>query len=116
VLTHIKSGKLKALAVSTAKRSLALPQVPTLAETVLPGFDAVTWFALYAPVGVSKSVMDRIVPQIAKTMNSTEVKERLAVVGVEPAASTPEEVVKRQAAETAMWKEVIARSKITLED
>jgi tripartite-type tricarboxylate transporter receptor subunit TctC len=116
VLTHIKSGRLKVLAVTTAKRSQALPQVPTLAETVLPGFEAVTWFALYAPVGVPKNVMSRIVPQIAKTMNSPEVKERLGALGVEPAASTPEQVVKRQAAETAMWKEVITSSKISLED
>jgi tripartite-type tricarboxylate transporter receptor subunit TctC len=116
VLTHIKSGKLKALAVTTAKRALALPEVPTLAETVLPGFEAVTWFAIYAPAGVPKSAMAKLVPQIAKTMNSAEVKERLAGVGVEPTASTPEEVAKRQAAETAMWKDVIARSKITLED
>ena len=116
VLTHIKSGKLKALAVTTAKRSQALPQVPTLAETVLPGFEAVTWFALYAPAGTPKSVLARLVPQVAKTMSSAEVKERLHTVGVEPTSSTPEEVVKRQAAETAMWKEVITRSKITLED
>jgi tripartite-type tricarboxylate transporter receptor subunit TctC len=116
VLTHIKSGKLKALAVTTAKRSQALPQVPTLAVTELPGFDAVTWFALYAPAGTPKSVLARLVPQVAKTMSSAEVKERLHTVGVEPTSSTPEEVVKRQAAETAMWKEVITRSKITLED
>lgn len=116
VLSYIKSGKLKALAVTTAKRSEALPDVPTLAETVLPGFEAVTWFALYAPKGVPKSVVDKVVPQIAKTMSSKEVKERLGAVGVEAASSTPEDVVKRQAAETAMWKDVIARSKISLEE
>ncbi|TFZ02799.1 tripartite tricarboxylate transporter substrate binding protein [Ramlibacter henchirensis] len=116
VLTHIKSGKLKALAVTTAKRSQALPAVPTLAETVLPGFEAVTWFAVYAPAGTPKAALDKLVPQIAKTMASTEVKERLHAVGVEPTASTPDEVAKRQAAETAMWKDVIARSKISLED
>jgi tripartite-type tricarboxylate transporter receptor subunit TctC len=116
VLTHIKSGKLKALAVTTAKRSLALPEVPTLSETVLPGFEAVTWFALYAPAGLPNTVLARLVPQIAKTMSSAEVKERLATVGVEPTSSTPEAVAKRQAAETALWKEVITRSKISLED
>lgn len=116
VLTHIKSGKLKALAVTTAKRSVALPQVPTLAETVLPGFEAVTWFALYAPAGTPKSVMDKLVPQVAKTMASAEVKNSLGGVGVEPTSSTPAEVVKRQAAETAMWRDVISRSKISLED
>lgn len=116
VLTHIKSGKLKALAVTTARRAQALPQVPTLAETVLPGFEAVTWFALYAPAGTPRSAIARIVPQVAKTMNSAEVKERLGAVGVEPTSSTPEEVARRQAAETATWKEVITRSKISLED
>ncbi|CAM3558568.1 ABC transporter substrate-binding protein [Bordetella sputigena] len=116
VLSYIKSGKLKALAVTTAKRSEALPDVPTLAETVLPGFEAVTWFALYAPKGVPQNVLDKVVPQIAKTMGSKEVKERLGAVGVEPASSTPQAVVKRQADETALWKDVIARSKISLED
>jgi tripartite-type tricarboxylate transporter receptor subunit TctC len=116
VLSHIKSGRLKALAVTTAKRSQALPQVPTLEETVLPGFEAVTWFALYAPAGLPKSVMARLVPQIAKTMDSAEVKERLATVGVEPASSTPEQLKKRQAAETAIWGDVITRAKITLEE
>ncbi|MEN9889417.1 MAG: hypothetical protein RL559_1454 [Pseudomonadota bacterium] len=116
VLTHIRSGKLRALAVTTAKRSQALPEVPTLAETVLPGFEAVTWFAVYAPAGVPKAALDKLVPQIAKTMNSAEVRERLNAVGVEPTASTPDEVARRQAAETAMWRDVIAQSRITLED
>lgn len=116
VLQHIKSGKLKALAVTTAKRSEALPDVPTLAESVLPGFEAVTWFALYGPKGLPQEVLDKVVPQVAKTMASPEVKARLGAVGVEPASSTPEEVAKRQAAETAMWKDVIARSNISLEN
>jgi tripartite-type tricarboxylate transporter receptor subunit TctC len=116
VLPYIKSGKLKALAVTTTKRSEALPDVPTLSETVLPGFEAVTWFALYAPKGVPQNVIDKLVPQIAKTMASPEVKERLGAVGVEPASSTPQALVKRQAEETALWKDVITRSKISLED
>ncbi|ANN79682.1 Bug family tripartite tricarboxylate transporter substrate binding protein [Bordetella flabilis] len=116
VLSYIKSGKLKALAVTTTKRSEALPDVPTLGETVLPGFEAVTWFALYAPKGVPQNVIDKLVPQIAKTMASKEVKERLGAVGVEPASSTPQALVKRQAEETALWKDVITRSKISLED
>lgn len=116
VLSYIRAGKLKALAVTTAKRSEALPDVPTLGETVLPGFEATTWFALYAPKGVPRAVIDKVVPEVAKTMASKEVKERMSVVGVEPMSSTPEDVVKRQAAETAMWKDVIAKSKISLED
>lgn len=115
-LTHIKSGKLKALAVTTAKRTTALPDVPTLSETILPGFEAVTWFALYAPAGVPKDVVTKLVPQVAKTMASAQVKASLGAVGVEPTSSSPEEVVKRQTTETAMWRDVIARSKITLED
>lgn len=116
VLSHIKSGKLKALAVTTAKRSIALPDVPTLSETVLPGFEAVTWFALYAPAGVPKSVTDKLASQVAKTMASPAVKTSLGAVGVEPASSTPNELVKRQAAETTLWQEVITRSNIKLAD
>ena len=116
VLTHIKAGKLKALAVTTAKRAEAMPNVPTLSETVLPGFEAVTWFALYAPLGLPKSVVAKLGPQVAKTMASPEVKERLNAVGVEPAFSSAEAVKKRQAAETKTWSEVIAKSHITLDE
>jgi tripartite-type tricarboxylate transporter receptor subunit TctC len=116
VLTLIKAGKLKALAVTTAKRAEAMPSVPTLSETVLPGFEAVTWFALYAPAGLAKSVVAKMGPQIAKTMASPEVKERLGAVGVEAAFSSAEAVAKRQAAETKTWSEVIAKSHITLDE
>ncbi len=116
VLAQIKGGKLKALAVTTAKRSEAMPNVPTLAESALPGFEAVTWFALYAPAGLPKSVLAKIGPQIAKTMMSAEVKERLNAVGVEPASSSPEAVAKRQEAETKTWSDVITKSHITLDD
>ncbi|KAI3601375.1 BUG/TctC family periplasmic protein (plasmid) [Cupriavidus necator H850] len=116
VLTLIKAGKLKALAVTTSKRAQAMPNVPTLSETVLPGFEAVTWFALYAPAGTPKTVLDKMVPQIAKTMGSKEVKERMFAYGVEPASGSPEEVVKRQSAETKLWTDVIAKSHITLDD
>jgi tripartite-type tricarboxylate transporter receptor subunit TctC len=116
VLSLIKGGKLKALAVTTAKRAQAMPNIPTLSETVLPGFEAVTWFALYAPAGVPKSVIAKMVPQIAKTMGSEEVKQRMFSVGVEPASSSPEDVVKRQADETKTWTDVISKSHITLND
>lgn len=116
VLPHIKAGKLKALATSTARRTQALPDVPTLAETVLPGFEAVTWFALYAPAGIPKATLATLVAQVGKTMGAAEVRERLNAVGVEPASSTPEDVARRQAAETAMWRDVITRSKIALDD
>jgi tripartite-type tricarboxylate transporter receptor subunit TctC len=116
VLSLIKGGKLKALAVTTAKRAQAMPDIPTLSETVLPGFEAVTWFALYAPAGVPKNVIAKMVPQIAKTMGSEEVKQRLFAVGVEPASSSPEEVAKRQADETKTWTDVISKSHITLND
>ncbi|MES2183721.1 MAG: tripartite tricarboxylate transporter substrate binding protein [Pseudomonadota bacterium] len=116
VLTQIKAGKLKALAVTTTKRAQAMPNIPTLSETVLPGFEAVTWFALYAPAGVPKNVIAKMGPQIAKTMGSEEVKERMYAVGVEPASSSPEEVAKRQAAETKTWADVISKSHITLDD
>lgn len=116
VLTHIKAGKLKALAVTTAKRAQAMPNIPTLAETVLPGFDAVTWFALYAPVGTPKNVIDKLVPQISKTLGSKELKERMNAYGVEPTGSSPDEVAKRQSAETKLWSEVISKSHITLDE
>ena len=93
-LPNIREGKLVALGVSTAKRSSALPNVPTIAEGGLPGFDYNLWIGMYAPAGTPADVVDKINADVAKALASPEVRERLAALGAEPMVMTPAEFKK----------------------
>jgi tripartite-type tricarboxylate transporter receptor subunit TctC len=93
-LPHVKEGKLVALGVSTAKRSSALPNVPTIAESGLPGFDYNLWVGMFAPAGTPADVVAKIAGDTAKALQSPEVKERLAALGAEPMPMTPAEFAK----------------------
>lgn len=104
---HIASGKLRPLAVTTAKRSSALPNVPTAQEAGLPGYEVSPWFAVFAPAGTPKPVIDRLQSELTKAMQLPDVKERFASVGAEPIGSTPEELRKYLASETARWTKLI---------
>jgi tripartite-type tricarboxylate transporter receptor subunit TctC len=86
---HIKAGKLRALAVTSDKRVSALPEVPTLAEAALPGFNSISWIGLLAPAGTPKDVVDRISADVRETVAREEVRDRLVQLGAVPAATTP---------------------------
>ena len=90
-LPFVRDGKLVALAVSTAKRSSALPNVPTVAEAGLPGFDYSLWVGMFAPAGTPPDVVDRIARDIRTVAQSADVKERFAALGAEPMPMTPPE-------------------------
>jgi tripartite-type tricarboxylate transporter receptor subunit TctC len=90
-LPNIREGKLVALGVSTAKRSSALPNVPTIAESGLPGFDYNLWIGMYAPAGTPNDVVDKINADVARALASSEVRERLAALGAEPMLMSPAE-------------------------
>ena len=90
-LPFVRDGKLVALAVSTAKRSSALPSVPTVAESGLPGFDYTLWIGLFAPAGTPPEVVDKIARDVRSTVQSADVKERFATLGAEPMLMTPAE-------------------------
>ena len=90
-LPNIREGKLVALGVSTAKRSSALPNVPTIAESGLPGFDYNLWVGLWAPAGTPQDVVDKITADVAKVLAMPDVRERLAALGAEPMTMTPAE-------------------------
>ena len=92
VAPHIKSGKLKLLAVAGPTRSALLPDVPTIAEAGLPGFGATSWGALLAPAGTPKAVIDRLYQESVAALNSPDIKERLGALGAEVVASTPEQL------------------------
>jgi tripartite-type tricarboxylate transporter receptor subunit TctC len=88
VLPHIKGGKLRALAVTTGKRSSALPDVPTLAESGLKDFDAGTWFGVLAPAGTPKDVLAKLSAEMVKVIHSPDFRQRMAEIGAEPVGNT----------------------------
>ncbi len=107
-LPHIKSGKLKALAVTSAQRSAALPNVPTVAEAgPVIGFDASSWFGLFAPAGTPADIVNRINQETAKAFQSPTFKERLLAQGAIPGGQPPAEFAKFIAAETKKWAQVV---------
>lgn len=115
VMPQIKAGKLKALAVTTAERSKVLPDLPTLGEKALPGFEASTWFAVYAPAGVPRDIVMKLNGAIQKTLADGEVRERLEKAGIEPKGSTPEELEALQRRDMEKWAEVVKRANIKLD-
>ncbi|RYF20311.1 MAG: tripartite tricarboxylate transporter substrate binding protein, partial [Comamonadaceae bacterium] len=115
-MPHVKSGRLRALAVTSAKRSALAPELPTLAESGLPGFSSVTWFGVYLPAGAPPALVERVHKAFTKAMQSPEVIDSLAKLGVEPAApSTPAQFNAMVQADSARWANVIKQHKITLE-
>ncbi len=112
-LPFVKADRLRVLAVSTATRSAAMPDVPTIAESGVPGFDAFTWFALYAPAGTPQPIVNRLHGEVVKIFSNPDVINRLAGFGAEVALTSPSELASFQAAETKKWAEVIKRAGIT---
>lgn len=92
VLAQVKAGRLRALAVTTAKRSAVVPELPTLSESGLPGFDVSTWQAVLAPAGTPREIVVRLNAEIARIMALPEIKERFLSFGTDAAASTPEQL------------------------
>jgi len=112
-LPHIKSGKLKALAVTSSQRSAALPDVPTVEEVggpALKGFEASSWFGLLAPAGTSADVVNRIQQEVAKALATPAVKEKLLAQGAIPGGNTPADFVKFIDAEHIKWAKVVKAS------
>jgi len=104
-----KEGKIRAIAQTTAKRSSAAPDVPTVAET-LPGFEAITWFAMFAPANTPKPVIDRLNAEVLRVFKLPEVAERLKTLGLEAVLSSPDELAKYQATEIVKWAKVVKES------
>ena len=104
---HIQSGKLRPIAVTTAKRSSALPHVPTIAEAGLPGYDLSPWFAVFMPAGTPPAIVERINAALLEAMKLPEVKARFATIGAEPIGSTPAQLAAHLDAEMAKWGQII---------
>ena len=115
VLSHIKTGKLKALAVTGSSRSAALPNVPTLAEAGVKDVDVYSWQGIAAPKGLPKDVKALLHTTIVGALNDPQVKDKLTEQGFEVVASSPEQFTKFQAQELARWRDVITNGKITID-
>jgi len=107
VLSQIQARKVKPLAVSTAKRSSALPEVPTISEAGLPGYDAASWYGLFAPAGIPKDVLRVLSTEIVKIMQVPEVRQRFSGDGFEPVGSTPDQFAKFVRTEIVKWEKII---------
>ncbi len=105
-----KAGKLRPLAVTTAKRSAIAPDVPTLAESGLPGFEVGSWQGVFAPAGTPAPIVKRLNAEIVKILHMPEVNERLAGLGAEIVADSPEEFAALVKAEVVKWSDVVRKS------
>ena len=115
VLPHIKAGKLRALAVTTAKRSVALPDVPTLEEAGLPGFDMGTWFGMLAPAGTPKDIVARLNADMVKIIQSPEFRKKMDDIGADPIANTPEQMARQIKDDTARFARLVKEAKVSLD-
>ena len=113
-MPHVRDGKLRALAVTTAKRSALAPDMPTVSE-VLPGFESVTWFGVYGPKGLPQDVTAKINQAVNAALADSDVKERFARLGAEPAGGTPQAFAAMVKADNSKWKKIIADRKISVE-
>jgi len=115
MLPHIKSGRLKALGVGSAKRVPALPDLPTISEAGVPGYEATNWWGIVAPAGTPKPVIDRLHKELAVILTSAETKKRFESEGGEAAQTSPEEFGRFIAAETVKWARVVKEADIKAE-
>ncbi|HKW84311.1 MAG TPA: tripartite tricarboxylate transporter substrate binding protein, partial [Burkholderiaceae bacterium] len=109
-LPLVREGKLRALGVTSAKRSVAAPDIPTIAEQGLPGFEAVSWFALFVPAGTPRPIIDKLQAEVKRTLELPGVGKRLGEIGLDPVGSSPEELGAYQAAEIVKWAKVVKDS------
>jgi tripartite-type tricarboxylate transporter receptor subunit TctC len=109
-MTQVKAGKLKALAVTTAERSKLVPELPTMAEAGLPGFDISTWYGLFAPAGTQPAIVSKWNADVTKILTTPDVRAKLMADGAEPAPDTPEQFAQMIARELAKYARIIKAS------
>ncbi|MEN3355478.1 MAG: hypothetical protein V7640_3636 [Betaproteobacteria bacterium] len=111
-LPHVRSGKLKALGVSGAKRSGSAPELPTIAESGLPGFEVIGWNGVHVPKGTPKAIVSRINTEILQVLKQPDIQERMSVAGLDAFGNTPEAFATFVKADLARWAQVIREARI----
>jgi len=112
---HVKSGKVIGLGVPSAQRSSSLPDVPTFIEAGLDGFEAVSWVGIFAPAKTPKPIVDKLQREIAAALQTPAVRERYAVLGIDPVGNTPEQFAEQVKRDLARWGEVVKSAGIKIE-
>jgi tripartite-type tricarboxylate transporter receptor subunit TctC len=115
VLQHVRSGKLRALAVSSAERSAVLPQVPTLNESGLKGFEATAWWAVFAPAGLPPAIATKLTADVRQVVETAAFRDRLLEVGVQTPSGPARPFAEFHRAELAKWGKSVRDSGVTLE-
>jgi tripartite-type tricarboxylate transporter receptor subunit TctC len=113
-LPHVRDGRLRALAVTSAKRTSMAPELPAIAE-VLPGYESNTWFGLYGPKALPPAIVTRVNTAVNEALADPEVKTKLTQLGIEPVGSTPAQLGQMVARDSAKWRDIIVSRKITSE-
>jgi tripartite-type tricarboxylate transporter receptor subunit TctC len=115
VLPYVNSGRLRALAISSAKRSAAAPAIPTIAENGMPGFDSVTWFGVLAPTGTPRDIINKLSGELRRIVQTKAMTEQLLAQGADPIGSTAEEFGARIKSDIAKWTVIIKTAGIKAE-
>ena len=115
VLPHIKGGKLRALAVTTSKRSVALPDVPTLDESGLKGFNLGTWFGVLVPAATPKEIVTRLNTEMVKIIRSPDFRKRMEDIGAEPIGDTPQQMAKQIREDTERFAKLVKEAKVAID-
>jgi tripartite-type tricarboxylate transporter receptor subunit TctC len=109
-LPHVKAGKLRALGVTSARRSPAVPDIPTIAESGVPGYEVDSWFGILAPAGTPPEIVNKLNAEIVRILKLPDVNERLAEQGAQPVGDTPQQFAEHIRRETAKWAKVVKAS------
>jgi len=112
---HIKSGRIRALGVTTARRPKAIPDIPTIAEAGVPGYDSGVWYSLLAPAGTPREIIDRLNRETIAVLNKPEFAKLLVEQAIDPIGSTPEELAKYIKSEIDKWARVVKEAGVRIE-
>ena len=110
VLPMVKANRVRALAVTSLQRSSLMPELPTVAESGIPGFEVIVWYGVFVPSGTSRPIIVRLNQEVRKMSGMQDVKDRLALQGAEVMSSTPEELAKRVRDDLLKWGKIVRAS------
>jgi tripartite-type tricarboxylate transporter receptor subunit TctC len=115
ILPHVKSGKLRGLAVTSATRSPVLPQISTVAESGVPGFESIAWYGVVAPAGTPKEIIAKLNAEMVRIANLPDIKQKLMEMGSPPVAGTPDQFGALIKSEIPKWGKVVKQANVSLD-